>query len=197
GAARHGCRLLYSGSAPNPLPLGINAPVRASSRILVVSVASNALSAAKEYHYYEILNELSFDSHRKAMSVTVHDMVTGRVMLVTKGADTSLCGMTQDEGARRSVMSAATSFAELGLRTLVYGVRNMTMQEAHQHSLTLRHSMSGIGRARERQMSKAYSAIETGLSLIGVTAVEDKLAPNVPQTIEWILRTGINMWVLT
>lgn len=39
--------------------------------------------------------------------------------------------------------------------------------------------------------------IENGLTLIGSTAIEDKLQEGVPSAIETLKRAGIKIWVLT
>lgn len=39
--------------------------------------------------------------------------------------------------------------------------------------------------------------VETDLTLIGATAIEDKLQEGVPSCIETLSRAGIKIWVLT
>jgi magnesium-transporting ATPase (P-type) len=39
--------------------------------------------------------------------------------------------------------------------------------------------------------------VETGLQLLGCTAIEDKLQEGVPQCIATLARAGIRIWVLT
>lgn len=42
-----------------------------------------------------------------------------------------------------------------------------------------------------------YEEIEVGMSLIGATAIEDKLQDGVPEAIANLGRAGIKIWVLT
>ena len=42
-----------------------------------------------------------------------------------------------------------------------------------------------------------YDIIEKNLTLLGGTAVEDKLQDNVPETIKELRAAGIKIWVLT
>lgn len=42
-----------------------------------------------------------------------------------------------------------------------------------------------------------YEEIETGLRLLGATAIEDRLQDGVPETIEDLKRAGIKVWVAT
>ena len=50
---------------------------------------------------------------------------------------------------------------------------------------------------REEQLSEVYEEIEVGMSLIGATAIEDKLQDGVPEAIANLARAGIKIWVLT
>jgi len=50
---------------------------------------------------------------------------------------------------------------------------------------------------REDQLSEVYEEIEVGMSLIGATAIEDKLQDGVPEAIANLGRAGIKIWVLT
>lgn len=46
-------------------------------------------------------------------------------------------------------------------------------------------------------MERAADLIEKNLTLIGATAIEDKLQEGVPETIASLLKADINIWVLT
>ena len=46
-------------------------------------------------------------------------------------------------------------------------------------------------------MDKHAEKIENNLSLIGVSAIEDKLQQNVPETIDLLMNANIRIWVLT
>jgi len=50
---------------------------------------------------------------------------------------------------------------------------------------------------REERLSEVYEEIEVGMSLIGATAIEDKLQDGVPEAIANLGRAGIKIWVLT
>lgn len=58
-------------------------------------------------------------------------------------------------------------------------------------------SSIGSGVSREDKLAEILSQIEVNLSLIGATAIEDKLQDEVPETIDTLLRAGIKVWVLT
>ena len=42
-----------------------------------------------------------------------------------------------------------------------------------------------------------YDSVETGLVLLGATAIEDRLQEGVPETLSSLTRAGISVWVLT
>lgn len=51
--------------------------------------------------------------------------------------------------------------------------------------------------SREDRLGEIYEEIECELSLIGVTAIEDKLQDGVQQAISNLQMAGIKIWVLT
>jgi len=50
---------------------------------------------------------------------------------------------------------------------------------------------------REEKVSAVAELIEKGFTLIGTTAIEDKLQDDVSGTLEFIKSAGIKVWVLT
>lgn len=46
-------------------------------------------------------------------------------------------------------------------------------------------------------MEKVQEMIECDLDLVGATAIEDKLQDQVGETISYLRKTGIKIWVLT
>jgi P-type E1-E2 ATPase len=58
-----------------------------------------------------------------------------------------------------------------------------------------RASMSLID--RDKEMEKVAELIEKDFTLVGSTAIEDKLQDGVPETIKLVKKAGIKLWVLT
>lgn len=50
---------------------------------------------------------------------------------------------------------------------------------------------------KEASLNELHDQVETELSVLGITGIEDKLQEGVPQTIEIIINAGIRVWVLT
>ena len=59
------------------------------------------------------------------------------------------------------------------------------------------HARQIIGVERAAHMERAYELMESGLTLLGVTAVEDRLQDSVEDTLECLRVAGIKIWVLT
>ena len=50
---------------------------------------------------------------------------------------------------------------------------------------------------RDDKLSAVYEEIEERMTLVGATAIEDKLQDGVPETIAHLALAGIKIWVLT
>ena len=50
---------------------------------------------------------------------------------------------------------------------------------------------------KDEKVEIEQNEIETGMTLVGSTAIEDKLQEEVKETIEAFKETGIKVWVLT
>ena len=50
---------------------------------------------------------------------------------------------------------------------------------------------------RDKAMQKLQAEIERDCSLVGATAIEDKLQDDVGNTIKYLKNAGIKVWVLT
>lgn len=49
----------------------------------------------------------------------------------------------------------------------------------------------------EERVEELYSKLETGLTLLGATALEDRLQENVPDVINDFHKADIKVWMLT
>lgn len=54
-----------------------------------------------------------------------------------------------------------------------------------------------VTKNREEVVAKVDEKIEKNLILVGSTAIEDRLQEDVPDTIRFLKRAGISVWVLT
>lgn len=87
-------------------------------------------------------------------------------------------------------------FAGEGLRTLCLATRDL--DEDYFNNWKQRHQEAALALDnREERLDAIYEEIEMDMSLIGVTAIEDKLQDGVPLTIANLILAGIKIWVLT
>ncbi|KAF4709555.1 hypothetical protein FOZ62_026086, partial [Perkinsus olseni] len=143
---------------------------------------------------YEVLEVLEFDNVRKRMSVMVRSPTTGKVMLLVKGADSTMLEVATPETDSNGLTTYLLGLATQGLRTLVLGVRDLS-------GFPLDSWRERYGKARAAgdtdALSELISEAEMGITIVGATGIEDKLQDHVPETISEIRAAGVSMWILT
>jgi phospholipid-translocating ATPase len=152
---------------------------------------------------YQILNTLEFNSTRKRMSAIVKfkDYNTGeeRIVLLCKGADSIIYSRlrpNEQEQLRQETALHLEQFAQEGLRTLCLAERELSPQEYNDWNE--RHELASAAITnREEQMEEVADSIEREMTLIGGTAIEDRLQDGVPSSIALLGDAGIKLWVLT
>ncbi|XP_020583022.1 phospholipid-transporting ATPase 1 [Phalaenopsis equestris] len=147
---------------------------------------------------FDILGLHEFDSERKRMSVIV-GFPDKTVKIFVKGADSSMFSImekTLNANIIRTTESHLKSYSSVGLRTLVIGMRAMNTTEFEEwHSSYEKASTALFGRG---SLLKAVAAnIESNLTILGASGIEDKLQDGVPEAIESLRQAGIKVWVLT
>ncbi|CAI0407542.1 unnamed protein product [Linum tenue] len=147
---------------------------------------------------FNVLGLHEFDSDRKRMSVIL-GFPDKSVKIFVKGADTSMFTVidrASSMGIIRATEGHLHSYSSLGLRTLVVGMRELSDSEFEQwHSSFEAASTALIGRAA--LLRKVATNVENHLSLLGASAIEDKLQEGVPEAIEALRTAAIKVWVLT
>ncbi len=88
------------------------------------------------------------------------------------------------------------SYAEEGLRTLFLAKRKVSASEYFQWNSLFEEALQKVVN-RDEEVAKVNEIIEQNLELIGSTAIEDKLQEDVADTIQFIRKAGIKLWVLT
>ena len=83
-----------------------------------------------------------------------------------------------------------------GLRTLLLAERYITIDEYEEWEID-----SAVAKRatenREELVAESDSQIEVDLTLVGSTAIEDKLQDDVNDTLKSLKNAGIKIWVLT
>ncbi|KAG7797161.1 hypothetical protein KL929_002867 [Ogataea haglerorum] len=153
---------------------------------------------------YQILNILEFNSTRKRMSVMIKIPPTDKnkeptVLLICKGADSiiySRLGESNDQQLLDKTAIHLEGFATEGLRTLCIAQRELTWSEYEEWQARHNVASSALDQ-REEKMEEVASSIEQDLTLLGGTAIEDRLQDGVPDSIQLLANAGIKLWVLT
>uniref|UniRef100_A0A0N5A7W7 Phospholipid-transporting ATPase n=1 Tax=Syphacia muris TaxID=451379 RepID=A0A0N5A7W7_9BILA len=143
---------------------------------------------------YELLCILDFNNVRKRMSVIVKNP-KGEIVLYCKGADIIIkerlsaqtCDLLWDATAEH-----LDRFAGDGLRTLCVAYKKLDPEYFAQWQVAALELTD-----RQQKLDKVYEEIEKDLTLLGATAIEDKLQDGVPETIAKLAEANIKIWVLT
>ncbi|XP_067373673.1 phospholipid-transporting ATPase IG isoform X4 [Channa argus] len=152
------------------------------------------LNSNKDVEMYELLHVLNFDPVRRRMSVIVKSR-SGETLLFCKGADSSIFPRVKQDEVERIRMHVERNATE-GYRTLCVAYKYLSADEYAQADAGLREARLAL-QDREDKLMAVYNQVETGMSLIGATAVEDRLQEEAAETMEALQEAGIKIWVLT
>jgi phospholipid-translocating ATPase len=156
----------------------------------------------KYIRHYEVLAINGFDPTRKRMSIVVRDNRNGQIILFCKGADNKMVEILTGgvDGEQKIAIDKLNShldgFARTGLRTLVMGKRVLSEEEFNEWSNEYDEARTSVSDRDEKLMECAIS-IEKDITLIGASAIEDKLQDGVPEAIKALRSSGVAVWVLT
>ena len=146
---------------------------------------------------FERLCNINFTSERKRESVIIKD---GNIYkLYIKGAD-SVIEERLNESTPKNVLNKIKYYVNLfsakGYRTLFIAMRILSEYEYENFSKELIKAKMDIEKKNEK-ITQCYDVVETNLTLIGATIVEDKLQDKVPEVIKDLRTSGIKIWMLT
>jgi phospholipid-transporting ATPase len=145
---------------------------------------------------YGILNINEFNSTRKRMSVVVK-CPDGLIKLYVKGADTVIFErLVAGSPNIAKTTHYLEEYANEGLRTLCLAYRVISQTEYEQWQQVYDVAAASLVE-RQKKLDEAAELIEKNLTLLGATAIEDKLQDGVPDAIHTMMEAGIKVWVLT
>ncbi|KAJ6239211.1 putative phospholipid-transporting atpase [Anaeramoeba flamelloides] len=190
--------LEYHGQSPDEVALVYAA--KAAGYVLLERKRATGVTLYEngEISSYPIKAILEFNSDRKRMSVITRDE-NGRLLLICKGADNVLIQrgiQNNDDLDFEKTLDDLNNFASEGLRTLLFGYRYLEESEFSDWLQRYNEAKASLIN-REENINKVCEEIEKELILLGATGIEDKLQPGVPETIDYLLKAGINIWLLT
>jgi len=128
---------------------------------------------------YKMLEVIDFNSTRKRMSCIVRTP-EGKIFMYCKGADSIMIPRYSEDKKENfnQTMDHIDRFAKMGLRTLLLGQKEMTESEYSQFKQEYDGAKNNLDR-RYQSMSEVEDKWENGFTLIGGTAIEDKLQDEV------------------
>ncbi|UPR02315.1 phospholipid-transporting ATPase [Chloropicon primus] len=149
---------------------------------------------------FRLLNVLDFSSDRKRMSVIIQDQ-RKKIYLICKGADAVMIprttyGPATNASSVEEVDKIVHGYSCKGLRCLMYGAKQLSQEEWEVWDQGFRQAANDIEN-REERMAECMEEIEKGLHFMGITAVEDKLQEEVPESIQILRDANIKVWVIT
>jgi phospholipid-transporting ATPase len=146
---------------------------------------------------YKLLDVFEFNSDRKRMSVVVQDE-RGTITLFCKGADSIIAPRytEQSKPDLKDTMVYVDKFADIGLRTLLLGYKEVSSSEYQTFKSEYDVAKNNLDN-RDKEMARVEDKFERGMTIVGATAIEDRLQDQLPETIEFIRNGGVKIWVLT
>ena len=121
---------------------------------------------------FKVLKYNEFDSKRKCSSIVVRNS-DGKIFAYVMGSDSSMMRMArQDSAFKAQLQEDVDNFARKGLRTLVLGYKEMDLEQ------------NQINEGLECWDDLPIASVESDLTLVGATGVEDLLQENVKKCIE-------------
>ncbi|EER17682.1 hypothetical protein Pmar_PMAR023603 [Perkinsus marinus ATCC 50983] len=156
---------------------------------------------------WRLLHVVEFTSERRMMTVVATDNDTADtddkpVYIYTKGADSSILpkcinNTSDDNMVRTHTKRMVARFAETGFRTLCVAYRTMSLSAWKSIQSEIDIAQTKVVE-RERLVSEIEAKkIEVNFTLLGCTAVEDKLQDGVPETIASLRNANITVCMIT
>ncbi|KAJ6317271.1 hypothetical protein OIU76_012919 [Salix suchowensis] len=151
-----------------------------------------------ERQRFNVFGLHEFDSDRKRMSVIL-GCPDSTVRVFVKGADSSMLSVI-DRSLNKNVIQTTKghlhAYSSLGLRTLVIGMRDLSESEFEDWQFSFEAASTAVV-GRVALLRKVAGNVEKNLTILGASAIEDKLQKGVPEAIESLRTAGIKVWVLT
>lgn len=188
--------LHYQGSSPDE-----GALVRAAAELGIVFLSRDpdhvVINRLGEETKFDVLHTIEFNSDRKRMSVVVHSEKDGYVMYC-KGADSVILNLLR-QGQEKEISVAGDHLGEYagsGYRTLCFAYRKLKEDFYKKWAAKYMKATTAVPRD-EALIERIEAEMEQEMTLLGATAIEDKLQIYVPETITALKKAGIKIWMLT
>ncbi len=158
---------------------------------------------------YKLLHVFEFNSERKRMSLILREPEpSNRIMVLCKGADSALFPRLKQPAIGNTLVETTENhmfeYADEGLRTLCIAMKYLSDEDAYNKWKTKYEAASADlnqlalrQKGEKNDIDQLMEEMESELTLLGATAIEDKLQEGVPSAIARFRQAGIKVWILT
>jgi magnesium-transporting ATPase (P-type) len=174
-------------------------PVRTQFHGLTIEGTEMKVNICGREEVFTVFELIEFDSARKRMSLICFDNRDRKVKIYCKGADNVIrerCTPASLAHSWSSTNKYLQEFSRIGLRTLCCAYRVIPEDEFvrwYEGHTKAKSSMAN----RKAEIEASEALIEKDLTLLGATAIEDRLQEGVPEAIASLAKAGLKIWVLT
>ena len=134
------------------------------------------------------------------MSMIIKD--GDKILMYSKGADSIMLPRIKLHSENEMELQKVTEdylhkFASEGLRVLIICFKEIEKEKYKDFSDKYDKLRVSKSKTKDEDINKLFDEMERNLTLIGCTAIEDKLQDGVPETIGVLREADINIWMLT
>ena len=186
----------YRAESPDELALvmGVN---KFKCGVKERGTSSMVVDMMGEETIFDVLAVNAFNADRKRMSILLRNQSDNTYTLMCKGADNIMLERVDiSTSDRADTDKSLMDLACLGLRTLCIAHKPLSEENALAWLEKWKDAASSL-QDRAGRMAAAAEEIEKGMTLVGITAIEDKLQDDVPEVIAELASAGIVLWMLT
>ena len=170
--------------------------------IITVEILDHSQINVKREKYFKILQKFDFTSERQCSSIVVEDLLTKKITLYIKGSDNKIF-KSLDNYSKHNILPKTKehldNFAKQGLRTLCFGFKNISKEEYIYWDNKYREAKHKTLESKlfQKDLDSVIKYLESNVTLLGVSALEDKLQDEVEKDIKKFIDAGINFWMIT
>ena len=182
--------------------LGFTFISRESNKIKIAVTDYSSSDKKQMLKEYEVLQKFDFTSARQRSSIIVKDPTLNKIKLYLKGSDRKIfssLNQFSNTNILQKTKEHIDNFARRGLRTLCYSFKIIDFciyNEWEKKYNELKYK-SINDKSLYPQLEEMIGKIESDATLLGITALEDKLQDEVKEDLQKFIEAGINVWMIT
>ena len=170
--------------------------------IITIEIYDHNQNNVKREKKFKILQKFDFTSERQCSSIVVEELNTKKITLYIKGSDNKIFKILNDYSKHNILPKTKEhldNFAKQGLRTLCFGFKNISKEEYFYWDNKYREAKHKTleNKIYQKDLDMLIKYLESNVTLLGVSALEDKLQDEVEKDIKKFIDAGINFWMIT